>query len=40
MSSIIELDAKKTDSDFLMYSSDYCPYCIAAKRFFKSNKYK
>ena len=40
MSSIIELDAKKIDSDFLIYSADFCPYCIAAKRFFDSNKYK
>ena len=40
MTSIIDEDVKNLDSDFLIYSSDFCPYCVAAKRFFESNEYK
>ncbi len=39
MTNTIEKDIEKLDSDFLIYSADFCPYCVAAKRFFESNKY-
>ena len=35
MSNVIISDASSTDVDFLIYSSDYCPYCVAAKRYLK-----
>ena len=40
MTNVIENDAKDLDSEFLMYSAGFCPYCIAAKRFFESNGFK
>ena len=40
MTGLIESDVNNSDSDFLIYSTDFCPYCVAAKRFFKSNEYK
>ena len=27
-------DAKSSDADFVMYSTTFCPYCVAAKRLF------
>jgi glutaredoxin 3 len=26
-------DAESSDSDFLVYSTTFCPYCVAVKRF-------
>ena len=37
MSNVIISDANSTDVDFLIYSSDYCPYCVAAKRYLKGH---
>ncbi len=33
---IIEEDSLKTDSEFLIYSTNFCPYCVGAKRYLKS----
>ena len=35
MSKIITSDANNTDADFLIYSANYCPYCVAAKKYLK-----
>ena len=29
-------DAKSSDADFIFYTSNFCPYCVAAKRLFES----
>lgn len=36
MTNIILKDSKDLKSDFLIYSSDFCPYCVAAERFLKA----
>ena len=30
---LVSADAKASDTDFLMYSTTYCPYCVGAKRY-------
>jgi len=30
----IVADAKSSDADFIVYSTTFCPYCVAAKRLF------
>jgi len=35
-SGIVLEDTSKIDSDFLIYSTTFCPYCVAAKRYLKS----
>tara|TARA_B100000767_G_C19738077_1_gene524841 strand:- start:1357 stop:1626 length:270 start_codon:yes stop_codon:yes gene_type:complete len=32
----IVADAKSSDVDFIFYTSDFCPYCVAAKRLFEA----
>jgi glutaredoxin 3 len=32
---IIEQHATEFDTDFIVYSSNFCPYCVAAKRVLK-----
>ena len=34
---IVSNDAKDIDTDFLIYSADFCPYCVAAERFLRSH---
>ena len=36
MDGLVLQHASETDEDFLMYSSTFCPYCVAAKRLFAS----
>lgn len=36
MSGIIAEQAGKSESDFLVYSTTFCPYCVAVKRLLKS----
>ena len=33
MSRVVD-DAKSSDADFIVYSTTFCPYCVAAKRLF------
>ena len=33
---IVSNDAKDIDTDFLIYSADFCPYCVAAERYLRS----
>ena len=35
MSRVVD-DAAAADTDFLMYTTTFCPYCVAAKRLLKS----
>ena len=37
MGNIVLEHAGETSEDFLMYTSTFCPYCVAAKRLFASN---
>ena len=37
MANIIISDANSTDADFLIYSSDFCPYCVAAKKYLQGH---
>ena len=39
MTGIISKDAENINSDFLIYSSDYCPYCVAAERYLQGHGY-
>jgi glutaredoxin 3 len=34
---VISSDASKTDANFLIYSTDHCPYCVAAKRYLQGH---
>lgn len=34
---VVSNDAKEIDTDFLIYSSDFCPYCVAAERYLQSH---
>ena len=34
---IISRDAKGLKTDFLIYSADFCPYCVAAERYLESH---
>lgn len=36
MDDLVLQHASETDEDFLMYTSTFCPYCVAAKRLFAS----
>ena len=33
MTSIVERHAQSTTAEFLIYTTSFCPYCTAAKRF-------
>lgn len=33
MTNIISEDIQNISSDFLIYSADHCPYCVAAERY-------
>ncbi|RAH16350.1 MAG: glutaredoxin [Methanobacteriota archaeon] len=35
MSEVILKDIIDLNSDFLIYSSDFCPYCVAAERYLR-----
>lgn len=37
MSRVVKADARDTDADFLVYSTQFCPYCTAAKRMLSGN---
>ena len=37
MSRVVNTDARDTDVDFLVYTTQYCPYCTAAKRLLSGN---
>ena len=32
----IVADAESSDADFIFYTSNFCPYCVAAKRLFEA----
>ena len=36
MDELVLQHASETEEEFLMYTSTFCPYCVAAKRLFKS----
>ncbi|MCH1411303.1 MAG: hypothetical protein L7U48_04385 [Candidatus Poseidoniaceae archaeon] len=36
MTELVLQHAGETSEDFLMYTSTFCPYCVAAKRLFAS----
>ena len=35
MTNVISKDSQNLNTDFLIYSADHCPYCVAAERYLR-----
>ncbi|MBJ23563.1 MAG: glutaredoxin [Euryarchaeota archaeon] len=37
MTNVISKDSQNLTTDFLIYSADHCPYCVAAERYLQGS---